>query len=174
MLSGRKPRRESHLETSVVREINRLRQMTVAELQAEWFRQYGEPTRSRNRTYLWKRLAWRIQEMQHGGLSDRARSRIEELAPDGFVRARTPDAATTKPHAARECEPEPRRDPRVPPAGSVITRSYRGRELRLVVRDDGFELDGQAFGSLSEAARHVTGSRWNGPLFWGLTKRKRG
>ncbi len=163
-------------EASVIHRIHVLRQMTVGELQEEWFRRYGEPTRSRNRTYLWKRLAWRIQAMQHGGLSDRARSRIEELAPDGFVRARTPDAATTKPQAARECEPrpEPRRDPRVPPAGSVITRTYRGCELRLVVREDGFELDGQAFRSLSEAARHVTGSRWNGPLFWGLTKRKRG
>ncbi len=55
----------------------------------------------------------------------------------------------------------------------VLVRQYRGRELRLVIHDDRFELDGQSFRSLSEAARHVTGSRWNGRLFWGLTQRKR-
>ncbi len=66
-----------------------------------------------------------------------------------------------------------RRDLRLPSPGTVLTREYRGRELRLLVLDDGFELDGQRFGSLSEAARHVTGSRWNGKLFFGLTKRNR-
>ncbi len=52
-------------------------------------------------------------------------------------------------------------------------KAYKGRELRLTVHDDHFELDGQSFRSLSEAARHVTGSRWNGRLFFGLTERKR-
>jgi hypothetical protein len=42
-----------------------------------------------------------------------------------------------------------------------------------VVRNDGFEIDGVVYGSLSEAARGVTGQRWNGPLFWGLRTRKR-
>ncbi len=164
------------METSVIRRIHALQQMSVSDLRCEWLKLNGEPTRSRNRCYLWKRLAWRIQELEHGGLSDRARSRIEELAPDGFARARTPDVTPTTSEVgdSAQAPSAPRRDPRIPPVGSVITRVYRGRELRLVVREDGFELDGQAFGSLSEAARHVTGSRWNGPLFWGLTKRKRG
>jgi hypothetical protein len=67
----------------------------------------------------------------------------------------------------------PKRDPRLPSPGTVITRSYRGRELRLLVLDEGYELDGVHYGSLTEAARAVTGSHWGGPLFWGLVQRKR-
>ena len=81
------------METSVIRQIHRLRQLTVGELRIEWLKLHGEPSRSRNRDYLWKRLAWRVQELAHGGLSDAAKQRIEELAPDGFERARTPNVA---------------------------------------------------------------------------------
>ena len=74
-------------DNTVIRRIHALRQMTVAQLRGEWNRLYGEPTRSRNRDYLFRRLAWRVQETEHGGLSDQARGRIEELAPDGLTRA---------------------------------------------------------------------------------------
>jgi hypothetical protein len=158
-------------------EINRLRQMSVAQLQAEWLRLYGEPSRSRNRDFLFRRLAWRVQELAHGGLSDRAKTRLEELAPDSFIRARVPASAPTLAHEApsprERVERRPVRDPRLPTPGTVITRTYRDRELRLTVLDDGFELDGARYGSLSEAARAVTGQHWNGRLFFGLTPRKR-
>ena len=159
-------------ETSVIRRIHALRQMTVAELQCEWERLCGEPTRSRNKQFLYRRLAWRIQELQHGGLSDRTRNRIDELAPDSFVRAPAPHALHDAVDGAQTVRKRPR-DSRLPSPGTVIVKAYKGRELRLVVHDDHFELDGQSFRSLSEAARHVTGSRWNGRLFWGLTSRKR-
>ena len=58
-------------------------------------------------------------------------------------------------------------------SGSVITKQYRGEEIRVQVLDDGFEWDGGRFGSLSAVARAVTGQRWNGPLFFGLRKRNR-
>ncbi len=162
------------METSVIRKIHALRQMSVAELRREWERLYGEPTRSRNRDYLWRRLAFRAQELANGGLSDRAKARIDELCPDTFTRTRTPrealDAAVV---ANKESAPRSKRDPRLPTPGTVITRTYRGRELRLLVLDDAFELDGVHYRSLSEAARAVTGSRWNGRLFFGLVERKR-
>ncbi len=159
-------------ETSVIRRIHALRQMTVAQLQCEWEQLYGEPSRSRNRDFLYRRLAWRIQELQHGGLSRTARARIDELAPDSFVRARTPQLPPDAPRAP-ETGDKPQRDPRLPSPGTVLTKQYKGRELRLVVHEEHFELDGQSFQSLSEAARHVTGSRWNGRLFFGLTQRRR-
>ncbi len=162
------------METTILGRIERLRQMNVGALRDEWLRLYGEPSRSRNHDYLWKRLAWRVQELAHGGLSEHATARIDALATDTFTRARTPTAAVPAVHGATDdTRSKPVRDPRLPAIGTVITKTYHGRELRLVVRDDHFELDGQSYGSLSEAARHVTGSRWNGPLFWGLTKRKR-
>ena len=160
-------------ETSVIRRIHALRQMTVAQLRCEWERLHNEPSRSRNREFLYRRLAWRVQELQHGGLSRTARDRIDELAPDSFIRTRT----LQLPHGAPERVETPRkpqRDPRLPSPGTVIVKAYKGRELRLLALDDGgFELDGARYGSLTEAAKVATGSHWNGRLFWGLVERKR-
>ena len=163
------------METSVIRQIHRLRQMSVGELQIEWQKLCGEATRSRNRDYLWKRLAWRVQELAHGGLSESAQRRIEQLAPDAFTRARTPNQRAHVADPAPAEKPQRSvRDPRLPVVGSVITKTYKGRELRVVVREDGFEHDGQMFGSLTALAKQVTGSRSiNGKLFLGLTERKR-
>jgi Protein of unknown function (DUF2924) len=159
------------MESSMIRRIHALRQMTVGELQVEWQRLYGEPSRSRNRDFLWRRLAWRVQELALGGLSDRARQRLEQLAPDSFIRARTPALGLDV--AAPAQVPRPVRDMRMPSVGTVLTRQYRGREIRVVTLADGFEWDGHRYGSLSEVARAVTGARWNGRLFFGLTTRKR-
>ena len=81
------------METTVIAQIAALKKMTVAELQSEWETLYGEPSRSRNRDYLYRRLAWRLQELDQGGLSSHAQSRIAELTPDSFTRARTPQRA---------------------------------------------------------------------------------
>ena len=156
------------MEKSMLGEISRLRSMTVGDLQCEWLRLYGEPTRSRNRSYLWHRLAYRVQELAHGGLSDQAKMKIEELAPSGFQRVRMP--GTDRP---RERECVRLRDLRLPTPGTVLTRSYHGREVRVVTLEDGFEWDGKQYRSLSAVARAVTGARWNGKLFFGLVERKR-
>ena len=168
-------KKEAPVEKSMLAEINRLRKMSVAQLRDEWFRLYGEPTNSRNRDYLWRRLAWRVQELAHRGLGDCARARIAELVPDAFIRARTPrefQPPVETPAAATTATRTPR-DSRLPSPGTVISRQWHGRELRLVVVEDGYELDGQHFDSLSEAARHVTGAHWNGKLFWAIVQRKR-
>jgi hypothetical protein len=116
--------------------------------------------------------------LQHGGLSAHARDRIDQLAPDLPTREQTPHEALDAARAANvqplaSSDSKPKRDPRLPAPGTVLIRQYHGREIRVLVLDDGFEWDGRHFRSLSEAARHVTGSRWNGRLFWGLTERKR-
>ncbi len=166
------------METTLLRELQRIQRLSVSELQIEWSRLYGgEPCRSRNRTYMVKRLCWRVQELAHGGLSDRTKDRIGELAPDvldcTMRTTRANPAAGDGDVAIRPAAPRRVRDPRLPSPGTIIVKNYKGRELRLVVHEDHFELDGQSFNSLSQAARHVTGSHWNGRLFWGLTERKR-
>ena len=65
------------------------------------------------------------------------------------------------------------RDPRLPSPGTIIVKQYRGNEIRVLVLDDGFEWEAQHYRSLSAVARAVTGQRWNGLLFFGLTERKR-
>jgi hypothetical protein len=154
---------------SIPQQIARLQTLSVGELRVEWERLYGEPTRSRNKTYLWRRLAWRIQERAYDGLSDAAKARIVELSQEGFRRAQIPRGFT--PVASRPAAP--RRDPRLPLPGSTVVRKYKGQDVRVTVLDDGFEWDGRRFDSLSEIALAVTGSKWNGWLFFGLTKRTR-
>jgi hypothetical protein len=144
--------------------------MTVSQLREQWLRLYGEETRTRNRDYLWKRLAWRIQELAYGGLSDAAKARIAEINKDNpFVRRQLPRGFV----ASLETPTAPRRDPRLPVAGSTLVRRYKGQDVRVVVLEDGFEWNGRRFDSLSEVALAVTGSKWNGWLFFGLTKRTR-
>ncbi len=167
------------MEKTLLRELHRIQRLSVSELQIEWSTLHnGEECRSRNRAYLVKRLCWRVQELAHGGLSAHAKEKIDQLAPDIFARTRTPrealDAAVAaNQRAVVETDSRSRRDPRLPSPGSVLTRQYHGREIRVLTLDDGFEWNGQHFRSLSAVARAVTGAKWNGRLFFNLTTRKR-
>jgi len=143
--------------------------MTAEQLRLKWRELYGEDTRSCNRDYLWRRLAWRVQELAYGGLSERAKARIAELTSGDDLRMLPPrgwqPSAETLPMG-------PVRDRRIPKPGVVLSRRYHGQEIRVTVLEDGFEWNGRRFRSLSALAREVTGQRWNGLLFFGLTKGK--
>jgi len=165
-------------QASVTAQIESLRGMTVADLKVKWRELYGEDTRSCNRIYLWRRLAWRVQELAYGGLSERAKARLAELSKDDDLRMLPPrrwqpPAGNGEPTTA-EAPRRPLRDPRLPKPGSTLSRAYRGHEIRVLVLEDGFEYEGRHYASLSALAREVTGQRWNGLLFFGLTKRDRG
>ena len=67
-------------------------------------------------------------------------------------------------------QPEPVSDDPLP--GTVLTREYKGREVRVRVLEKGFEYEGQPYRSLSAVAKAITGSHWNGRLFFGLRKGK--
>ena len=66
------------------------------------------------------------------------------------------------------------RKPGEPPVGTTIIRVWRGREYRLHVRENGYEVDGILHKSLGAAAKAITGAHWNGRLFWGLVSRRKG
>ncbi len=63
------------------------------------------------------------------------------------------------------------RDPRLPTAGSVLTREYKGQSVAVTVLDEGFEWGGKEYRSLSKIAGEVAGCSYNGFLFFGLTQR---
>jgi hypothetical protein len=163
---------------TVTAQILALQKMTVAELRVWWRELYGEDTRSCNRAYLWRRLAWRVQELAYGGLSERAKARIAELNQDDDLRMLPPRGwhppADNGGPPAPETPRQPVRDPRLPKPGSTLSRKYRGHEIRVLVLEDGFEYEARHYESLSALARELTGQRWNGLLFFGLTKRDRG
>lgn len=163
--------------TTIAARIAALRRMTVDQLRAEYERVFGEATRSRHREYLWKRIAWRIQAEEEGGLSERALRRAAELARDADVRVRPPrgafDGIAAAPARTETVRFGRVHDPRLPLPGAVLTREYKGKVLRVTVLDTGFEYGGRVYRSLTAIANEVTGTRWNGLLFFGLTAPRR-
>lgn len=158
-------------------EIDSLRTMTVGQLRRKHLELFGEESRSNHKEFLFKRLAWRMQAVAEGGLSERARRRAMEIANDADIRIRAPKnvfAGETLPpftHAA-VVSVDPAGDPRLPMTGSTVSRDYKGRRISVGVRENGFEYDGKIYRSLSSIAREVTGTKWNGFLFFGLVPPK--
>jgi hypothetical protein len=147
-------------------ELAALDKMSAGELAEKYREVFGEPPRTRNKQYLRKRIAWRIQERAEGGLSPRALERIEQLAPDAPARWRQQVARTGGSGAPAVAMMKPARDPRVPVAGTVITRLHDGVEHKITVLDEGFDYRGERHRSLSKIARLITGTPWNGYLFF--------
>ena len=156
---------------NVGKEIAVLKHMTVAELRARYAEVFGEQTRSRHQDYLVKRIAWRLQSLAEGDLSERARRRAEELANDADLRM-TPPRRTLKPEGQTVAVSTLRvsADKRLPMPGTVLTREYKGRTVVVTILPDGFEYEGKVYKSLSAVARAVTGTHWNGYHFFQLGK----
>ncbi len=161
------------MDATLTREVARLQRLTTKELRGRYAEVFGEPTPANNRTWLVRRIAWRLQALAEGDLSERARRRAAELANDADLRMSPPRAQSPAPAAEAGTSSGPvgrERDGRLPPPGTVLARRYKGRELRVLVRDDGFEFEGERYASLSAVAKAATGSHCNGFLFFGLTK----
>lgn len=159
--------------TSVEREIVRLRELSLPQLKAEYQSVWGEPTRSNNKIFLIKRIAWRRQAAERGGLSEMARKRAAELASDLELRIRPPkDVHAAFDRADGEAGSGAAPTSTLPPPGTRLVREYRGRRIEVEVLERGFVWDGREFSSLTAVAEAITGSAWNGRLFFGLTRRK--
>jgi len=106
-----------------------------------------------NRRYLESRLAYRIQELAYGGLKPETIRRLERLGEEL-------DGGNIKTRRIRA-------DLR-PIAGTRLLREWQGVEQIVTVMQDGFEWQGRPYKSLSALARAITGTRWNGWVFFGL------
>jgi hypothetical protein len=155
--------------TGIEREVSKLQRLPVPKLRERYAEAFGEATRTANKAWLVKRIAWRLQAMSEGDLSERARRRAAELANDADLRLNPPKPKVS-PQTA-EADPLPATsDPRLPPVGSIITRPYKGDVVKVRVLVDGFEYAGDTYPSLSAVAKAVTGSHCNGFLFFKLTQ----
>ena len=156
-------------------ELSTLEQMSTNELCERYLNLFGQPVRTRHKAYLIRKIAWRIQALAEGDLSERARKRAAELANDADVRVMPPKAATTRPTGDGGQRvvpaPPPPGDPRLPAPGTAIIRQYKGNTIRVVVRTDGFEYEGQRYKTLTAVAKQVTGSHMNGFRFFKLEAR---
>ncbi len=157
---------------NIAKEIAALKNMTVGQLRVRYEEVFGEATRVGNKDFLFKRIIWRLQSLAEGDLSERARRRAAEIARDADIRMTMPRPPKTSPGAEirTAAAPAPLGDNRLPTPGTVLTRTYRGRAYEVTVLPKGFEYDGEVYRTLSAIAKKITGSHWNGFLFFGLAK----
>jgi hypothetical protein len=157
---------------NMARELARLERMTIPELRRRYLEVFGEEASSHNKVSLVRRLAWRLQSLAEGGLSERAQRRAAELANDADIRMNPPTAALAEPAPERTTTQAVRfqSDDRLPPPGTTITRKYKGETLQVKVLPQGFEYEGEVYASLSAVAEAITSSHCNGFLFFRLAR----
>ena len=160
------------------REIRALDGMRLAELQQTYRRLFQSESHSKNTAYLRKKLAFRIQELAEGGLSDETKAQLEALMPAKIPLAGEQSTAKRGPRSSRLVKrakgpaPLAPRDPRLPVIGTTLHREYQGLQHEVQVVQQGFLHEGTFHKSLSSVARAITGTAWNGFLFFGLVTRK--
>jgi hypothetical protein len=155
------------VELNIVTEVAALEHLSVGQLRQRFAELFGEATQASNRTWLIKRIAWRLQALAEGDLSERARRRAAELARDADLRLNPPQRKATATTATPEPVPLPAPvDNRLPPPGTILTRPYKGQLVQVQVLTEGFAYAGRVFPSLSAVAKAITGSHTNGFHFF--------
>lgn len=137
----------------VLAEVKRIASLGLKELQALWLERRGRPTKLQSAEFLRYMLAWEVQAEAYGGLSPETVRQLKQF------HKRFERDPTYTPSPTLDLKP-----------GTTLTRRWKGTEYRVKVLEDGFQYAGQRFISLSEIARVITGTRWSGPLFFGLRK----
>ena len=158
------------MKETIRAQIERLRAMNAAGVQARYRELFGREPTSTACDHVIRRIAWKIQALADGDLSEKAILRASEIAPRAELKGQVRFKIARVTTEAEGGRGQPI-DPRLPAPGTMLSRVYRGRTIAVKVLTDGFECGGQKYSSLSAAARAVTGTRWNGLVFFGVAKR---
>lgn len=137
--------------------IKELSELDRAPLLVHWKAELNEPSPSRlRRQILLPLLLYKIQEKAHGGLKPEIRQRLRKLARSFAVGSGPVEANLVAPLKIKP--------------GTRLSREWQGKTYHVAVSEHGFEYGGQTYKSLSHIARTITGTRWSGPLFFGLKR----
>lgn len=134
-------------DTQVTTQLAQLPNMEINDLMTLWDNLFDNPPRSRTKSLLIRKIAWRIQELAYGGLSDNVKKKIRS----------TQQTSSTK-----------KRKKNLPPIGTILEREHGGEMHRVTVLKDGFEYRHCKYKSLTKIATMITGTKWSGPRFFGL------
>jgi len=146
-------------------QIEILKKAPINEIQKQYKELFkGESITAFQKTYLQRRIAYKLQELGRGGLSAKAKQRLEDLLQEYEPinnKALRPD----KPVAQQAT---PVKDRRLPIPGTIITKKYKGSNYQIKVLEKGFEYNGKIYKSLTAVAKEMSGAHWNGYLFFNL------
>ena len=144
-------RRAKTAPQQIEQEIACLGDLSRSELVERWRALYGcQAPKALTRDLLVRGIAYKLQERAFGSLDRNTARMLDRIA-----------------RSDHEAAQEVRSGPRLKP-GTLLVREWQGQLHRVMVMDDGFAWNGSTYASLSEIARAITGTRWNGPLFFGL------
>ncbi|MGY3032721.1 hypothetical protein ACVIIV_001891 [Bradyrhizobium sp. USDA 4354] len=141
------------MKPHVLSQLAALKGASAPALKARWRELFDTEPPAYNRRFLERRLAYRIQELAYGGLSRETTERLKAMA---------------KQYADQKAADRKARPPLRPVAGTKLIREWEGVEHCVTVRHDDFEYLGRPYKSLSSVARQITGTNWNGWVFFGL------
>ena len=142
------------MEQSVLQQVTELTGMSYQTLKDRWRSLYGTEPPAYKREHIIRRLAYRIQELAFGGLSDSTRIELDRIAAEDEV---SPSIRTLRKSKTTR-----------PIAGTCLIRQWNGSRHVVTTTVDGFQYEGRRYKSLSAVARSITGAHWSGPQFFGL------
>jgi len=147
------------MSDSTLRQITQLSKLSFPELQERWRSLFGGEPPAYHRRFLIKRLAYRIQELAYGGLSDTTRAQMADILQDAGL-----DEQPSIPGRGRT----QKRPDDLPLAGTRLVREWNGRRYEVTVASGAFILEGRRYRSLTAITKAITGTHWNGRAFFGL------
>ncbi len=140
------PKKRSDLETQLVT----LQDLDTNALKEHWRQLYGtEPPKRMSQNLLQKAVAYKLQEKVYGGLSPAIRRQLRQMSQDLRQGKKVSVPVSIKP-------------------GTRLVRSWQGKAHTVIIQGEGFHYEGQMYRSLSAIAKSITGTQWNGRLFFGL------
>ncbi|MGO8753169.1 MAG: DUF2924 domain-containing protein [Thermoguttaceae bacterium] len=142
------------MKTNILAQIAELNRMGMPQLKERWTALFNTDPPAQNRAHMVKCLAYRIQELAYDGLSEETQAQLREIA-EGYEQA------------------SKRNNKNGPVTGTRLLREWNGERHEVTVTRGGYEYRGRPYKSLSAVARTITGTRWNGPAFFGLRKQEK-
>ena len=140
------------LSNDISKQLESLRKQDRAALNDLWYQLFGRmPSRKLRKDTMFRVLAYKIQENANGHLRAGTRRELRQLL-DKYIQNAFPTPLRLRP-------------------GTRLIREWQGQIHNVIVAERGYEYDGQQYGSLSEIAHLITGTKWSGPIFFGLKLR---
>ncbi len=150
-------------DNRLITEIMSLKNAPLEAIKAKYAALYGQDgPSSSNKVFLWRKIAYRLQELEYGGLPDDTKNRINEL----IKRYDPVNNNTLRPKKNPGNEGKNGRDKRLPIPGAIIRKEYKDQLIEVKVLENGFEYQGKAYKTLSSVATAVTGDHVNGYTFF--------